>query len=83
MTPEQMKHFRPIDPVSTWHLLNENEEDAVYYISSHPEANRNSVQYEQNWSPTPENPRDEESYTLIEKRILRELRNFQEAEKLD
>ena len=28
MTPEQMKHVRPIDPASTWHLLNENEEDA-------------------------------------------------------
>ena len=34
MTPEQMKHFRSIDPVSTWHLLNGNEEDAIYYISS-------------------------------------------------
>ena len=33
MTPEQMKHVRPIDPVSTWHLLNENEEDAISYIS--------------------------------------------------
>ena len=25
MTPEQMKHVRPIDPVSTWHSLNENK----------------------------------------------------------
>ena len=34
LTPEQMKHVKPIDPVSTWHLLNENEEDAIYYVSS-------------------------------------------------
>ena len=34
MTPGQMKHVRPIDSVSSWHLLNENEEDAVYDISS-------------------------------------------------
>ena len=34
MTLGQMKYARPIDPVSTWHLLNENEEDAIYYISS-------------------------------------------------
>ena len=47
MTPEQMKHVRPIDPVSTWHLLNENEEDAVHYISSLLKANRNNDQYEQ------------------------------------
>ena len=83
MTPEQMKHVRPIDPVSTWHLLNENEEDAIYYISSLLKANRNNDQYEQYWFPTPENPGDEESHTPIQKRILRELRNLQEAEKLN
>ena len=36
----------PVDPVSTWHLLNENEEDAVNYISSLLKANRNNDQYE-------------------------------------
>ena len=40
VTPEQMKHVRPRDPVSTWHLLNENEDDAVYYISSLLKGNR-------------------------------------------
>ena len=83
MTPEQMKHVRPIDPVSTWHLLNENEEDAVHYISSLLKANRNNDQYEQYWFPTPENPGDEASHTPIQKRILRELRNLQEAESLN
>ena len=83
MTPEQMKHVRPIDPVSTWHLLNENEEDAVHYISSLLKANRNNDQYEQYWFPTPENPVDEASHTPIQKRILRELRNLREAESLN
>ena len=83
MTPEQMKHVRPIDPVSTWHLLNENEEDAVHYISSLLKANRNNDQYEQYWFPTPENPGDEESHTPIQKRILGELRILQEAESLN
>ena len=83
MTPEQMKHVRPIDPVSTWHLLNENEEDAVHYISSLLKANRNNDQYEEYWFPTPENPGDEESNTQIQKRKLRELRNLQEAESLN
>ena len=27
-----MKYVRPIDPVSTWHLLNENEEDAIFLL---------------------------------------------------
>ena len=83
IAPEQMKHVRPIDPVSTWHLLNENEEDAVYYISSLLKANRNNDQYEQYWFPTPENPGDEASHTPIQERILRELRNLEEIEKLN
>ena len=82
MTPEQMKHIRPIDPVSTWYLLNENEEDAIYYISSLLKANRNIDQYGQYWFPTPENPGDEPSRTPIQHRILRELRNLEE-EKLN
>ena len=83
LTPEQMKHVKPIDPVSTWHLLNENEEDAIYYVRTLLKANRNNDQYEQYWFPTPENPGDEDSHTPIQRRILQELRNLQEAEQLN
>ena len=83
MTPEQMKHVRPIHPVSTCHLLDENQEDAAHYISSLLKANWNNAQYEQYRFPTPENPGDEVSYTPIHKRIRRELRNLQEAESLN
>ena len=34
MTPEQMKYVKPIDPVNTWHLLQDNPENAAYYASS-------------------------------------------------
>ena len=47
LTPEQMTHVKPIDPVSTWHFLNENEEVAIYYVCSLVKANRNNDQYEQ------------------------------------
>ena len=83
LTPEQMKHVKPIDPVSTWHLLHENEEDAIYYVSSVLKANRNNDQYEQYRFPTPKNPGDEDSHTPIQRRILQELRNLQEAEQLN
>ena len=83
LTQEQMKHVKPIDPVCTCHLLNENEEDAIYYVSSLLKANRNNDQYEQYCFPTPENPGDEDSHTLIQRRILQELRNLQEAEQLN
>ena len=69
--------------MSTWHLLNENEEDAIYYISSLLKANRNNDQYEQCWFPTPEIPGDEASQTPIQQSILRELRNSEEIQKLN
>ena len=41
-------------------------------------------QYEQYWLPTPKSPGDEAaSHTSTQKRILRELRNLQEAKKLN
>ena len=78
-----MKHVSPIDPVSTWHILNENEADAIYYISSLLKENRNNDHYEQYWFPTHENPGNEPSHTPIQKIILGELRKLQEAERLN
>ena len=34
LTPEQMKFVKPIDPVTTWHILQDNPENAAYYASS-------------------------------------------------
>ena len=83
LTPEQLKHVKPVDPISTWHLLQENEDNAVQYISGLLKANRNNEEMEQYWFPTPENPGDESSHTPIQKRILSELRTLQELEKLN
>ena len=83
MTPEQMKHVRPTDPLSTWHFLHENEGDAVHYISNLLKENWNNDQYDQYWFPTPENQGDEASHTPIQQRILKEIRNLQETEKLN
>ena len=83
LTLQQMKHVKPIDPVSTWHLLNENEDDAIYYVSSLLKVDRNNNQYELYWFPTPENPGDEDSHTPIQRQTLQESRNLKEAEQLD
>ena len=64
MTPEQMKHVRPIDSMSTWHLLNENEVDAIHSISSLLKANRNNDQDKKYWFPR-ENLKTQETKRLI------------------
>ena len=41
MTPEQMKYVKPVDPASTWHLLQNDQEQAAHYVSSLTKTNRN------------------------------------------
>ena len=33
-TTEQLKNIQPVDPVTTWHLLQENEDNAIQYVGS-------------------------------------------------
>ena len=83
LTPEQMKYVKPIDPVTTWHLLQDNPENAAYYASSlikSPKTDDNSEHY---WFPSPEDPGDLQTHTPIQQRILKELQNLQELEKLN
>ena len=83
MTPEQMKYVKPVDPASTWHLLQNDQEQAAHYVSSLIKTNRNSQNPENYWFPTPENPGNPEEHTPIQKRILRELQALQDLESLD
>ena len=79
-----MKYVKPIDPVTTWHLLQENPENAAYYASSLINSPaRTDVDKENYWFPTPENPGDPQSHTPIQQQILKELYNLQELEKLN
>ena len=41
MTPEQMKHVKPVDPASTWHLLQNDQDQAAHYVSSLIKTNKN------------------------------------------
>ena len=82
-TPEQMKYLKPIDPVTTWHLLQDNPENATYYASSLIKSTKPEDFKENYWFPTPEDPGDPQHHTPIQKRILSELINLQELEKLN
>ena len=83
LTPEQMKYVKPIDPVTTWHLLQDNPENAAHYASSLIESPKPEDDKENYWFPTPEDPGDPQLHTPIQQRILKELHNLQELEKLN
>ena len=77
-----MKYVKPIDPVTTWHLLQDNPENAAYYASSLIKSPITEDSKENYWFPTPEDPGDPQYHTPIQKRILSELINLQEIKKL-
>ena len=84
LTPEQLNFYvKPIDPVNTWHLLQDNPENAAYYASSLIKSTKPEDFKENYWFPTPEDPGDPQHHTPIQKRILSELINLQELEKLN
>ena len=83
MTPEQMKYVKPVDPASTWNLLQNDQEQADHYVSSLIKTKNNSQNTENYWFPTPENPGNPEEHTPIQKRILRELQALLDLETLD
>ena len=83
LTPEQMEYVKLIDPVTTWHLLQDNPENAAYYASSLIKSHKTGDDSENYWFPFPEKPGDPQTHTPIQQRILKELRNLQELEKLN
>ena len=83
ITPEQMKYVKPVDPATTWYLLQNDQKQAAHYVSSLIKTNKNLQNSENYWFPTPENPGNPEEHTPTQKQILRELEVLQDLETLD
>ena len=82
LTPEQTKHIRPVNPTSVKHLLNNNHDDAIHYINSLLKTSKPDEVNETYWFPTPQNPGNEQEHTPIQTRVLNELRELEQLEKL-
>ena len=79
MTPEQMKYVKPVNPVSTWHLLQNDQEQAGLCVSSLIKTNKNPQNSEIYLFPTPESPGNPDEHTSIQK-ILCELQSLRDLE---
>ena len=82
LTPEQTIHIRPVNPTSVRHLLNNNNDDAIHYINSLLKKSKTDEVNETYWFPTPQNPGKEKEHTPIQTRILNELRELEQLEKI-
>ena len=83
LTPEQTKHIRPVNPTLVRHLLNNNHDDAIHYINSLLKTSKFDEVNKTYWFPTPQNPGNEMELTPIQARILNDLRQLEQLEKIN
>ena len=83
LTPEQTKHIRPVNPSSVRHLLKNNHNHTIHYMNSFLKTSKNDEVNETYWFPTPQSPGNEREHKPIQTRILNELRELQQLEKLN
>ena len=81
LKPEETKLIRPVD-IAALNLLTEHD-DVVTYINALMQVDKPEDIEGKFWFPTPDNPGNEQEHTAIQKRILKELRELAELEKLD
>ena len=83
LTPEQTKHIRPVNLTSVRQLLSNNHDNAIHYINSFLKTSKTDEVNETYWFPTPQNPGNKKEHTLIQTRILNELRELEQLGKLN
>ena len=83
LNTERTKQIRPVNPNSVRHLLNNNQDDAFHYIDSLLKTSKTDEVNETYWFPTPQNPAIEREQTPIQTRILNDLSELEQLEKLN
>ena len=83
LTPEQIKHIKPVDPSTLTFMMHQHTENTDLYLNQLLKTNQSSDEQETYWFPTPEQPGDPETYTPIQKRIYDELMELKQLEQLN
>ena len=82
VTPEQSKFIKPVD-MAILSMIPERDPDLITYLTELLRINKPDQQTNTFWFPTPKNPGNTEEHTPIQIRILKELRELQQKEKLN
>ena len=82
VTPEQSKFIKPVD-TAILIMIPEGDPDITTYLSELLKTNKTDQQNNTFWFPTPKNLGNIEDHTPIQTRILKELRELQQREKLN
>ena len=82
VTLEQSKFIQPV-ATAILSMIPEGDPDLITYLTELFRTNKPGQQNNTFWFPTPENPGNTEDHTPIQTRILKELRELQQKEKLN
>ena len=82
VTPEQSKHIKPVD-MAILSMIPQDDPDLIAYLNELLRTNKPEQQIITFWFPTPENPGKLEDHTPIQTRILKELNELKNKEKLN
>ena len=82
VTPEQSKHIKPVD-MAILSMIPQDDPDMTAYLNELLRTNKSEQQDNTFWFPTPENPGKPEEHTPIQARILKELNELKERERLN
>ena len=82
VTPEQSKHIKPVD-MAILSMIPQDDPDLNAYLNELLRTNKPEQQDNTFWFPRTENPGKLEDHTPIETRILKELNELKDKEKLN
>ena len=83
MSPEEAKELRPLNTAALKVLTEDDSEDAIVYINELLKTSDTPSNNQNFWFPTPDNPGDPKTHTPIQSRILREIKELEEIQKLN
>ena len=82
VTPEQSKFIKPVD-MAVLSMIPEGDPDLITYLTELLKTTKPDQQTNTFWFPSPENPGNSNEHTPIQTRILKELCELQQKEKLN
>ena len=83
LTPEQIKHIKPVDPSILTFMMHQHIENTDLYLNQLMKTNQSSVEQETYWFHTPEKPGDPTTYTPIQQRMFVELTEVKQLAQLN
>ena len=82
LTPDQSKHIKAVD-MAILSMIPQDDLDLNAYLNELLRTNKTEQQDDTFWFPTPENPGKLEDHTPIRTRILKEINELKDKEKLN